>query len=216
MTFRRFLRLALELPLRKACRLIHFVYGYNLHRQLCLCLNYLYSCWIAPNFIYMGRGTLVYRPIRLVGGKYISIGKNTVIGRNGTVTAWDHYADQKLTPSIKIGDNCDFGEYIHITCANMITIGNGVLTGRWVTIADNSHGDTKSGVSHTAPAMRPIYSKGTVVIGDDVWIGDKVTILAGVNIGNGVIIAANSVVTKDIPPYDIVAGCPAVSIKREK
>lgn len=46
------------------------------------------------------------------------------------------------------------------------------------------------------------------------WIGDKVTILPNVNIGEGAIVAANAVVTKDVPAYSIAAGCPAVIVKQ--
>ena len=52
-------------------------------------------------------------------------------------------------------------------------------------------------------------SKGEVVIGNNVWIGDKATILAGVTVGDNVIVGANSVVTKDIPSNTMVAGVPA-------
>lgn len=53
------------------------------------------------------------------------------------------------------------------------------------------------------------YSKGPIVIGSDVWIGRFAKILNGVTIGDGVIVAAHSVVTKDVPPYALVAGNPA-------
>lgn len=56
-------------------------------------------------------------------------------------------------------------------------------------------------------------SKGNVIIGNDVWIGANVTILSGVSIGNGAVIGAGSVVTKDVPPFAIVAGNPAKLIK---
>lgn len=56
-------------------------------------------------------------------------------------------------------------------------------------------------------------SKGGVVIGNDVWIGFGSTILSGVKIGDGAVIAAKSVVTKDVPPYSIVGGLPAKVIK---
>ena len=61
--------------------------------------------------------------------------------------------------------------------------------------------------------MRPTTSKGRVVIGNNVWIGDKATILPGVTIGDGAIIAANAVVTKDVPQYSVVGGNPAKVIK---
>jgi len=58
-----------------------------------------------------------------------------------------------------------------------------------------------------------VVSNGTIVIGNDVWIGGGTNILSGVKIGDGAIIGAGSVVTKDIPPYAIVAGNPATIIK---
>src|SRR5690606_37336752 len=56
--------------------------------------------------------------------------------------------------------------------------------------------------------------KGDIVIGNDVWIGYNATIMTGVNIGDGAIIAANSTVVKDVPPYTIVGGNPAVEIRK--
>lgn len=56
-------------------------------------------------------------------------------------------------------------------------------------------------------------SKGDIKVGDDVWIGQNAIILSGVNIGQGAVIAAGAVVTKDVPPYAIVAGVPAKIIR---
>ncbi|MBM6929940.1 CatB-related O-acetyltransferase [[Clostridium] spiroforme] len=56
-------------------------------------------------------------------------------------------------------------------------------------------------------------SKGSITVSDDVWIGTRAIILSGVNIGQGAIIAAGSVVTKDVPAYAVVAGIPARIIK---
>lgn len=151
------------------------------------------------------------------GWKYISIGEGTCFGGNLYLTAWDKYPTalgvQVLHPEIKIGRQCNFGPYNHITSTNSITIGNGVLTGKWVTITDNSHGDTSYESLQIPPHKRELYSKGPVVIKDNVWIGDKATILPGVTIGEGTIVAANTVVTKDVPAYCIVAGIPGRVIK---
>lgn len=57
-------------------------------------------------------------------------------------------------------------------------------------------------------------NKGDIVIGNDVWIGYEVVIMAGVHIGDGAIIAARAVVTKDVPPYTIVGGTPAKKIRK--
>ena len=82
-----------------------------------------------------------------------------------------------------------------------------------MTITDNSHGETDYDTLLQPPLMRLVTSKGPVIIGKDVWIGDKATILPGVTIGEGAVIAANSVVTKDVPAYSVVAGNPAKVIK---
>ena len=57
-------------------------------------------------------------------------------------------------------------------------------------------------------------NKGNIVIGNDVWIGYEAVIMAGVHIGDGAIIAARAVVTKDVPPYTIVGGPPAKEIRK--
>ena len=89
-----------------------------------------------------------------------------------------------------------------------------MLTGKWVTITDNSHGNVTVENLILPPANREVLSKGKVKIGKNVWIGDKASIMPGVKIGDGVIVGANSVVTKDIPSYCLVAGNPARIIKK--
>ena len=64
------------------------------------------------------------------------------------------------------------------------------------------------------PALEDLPFKGDTVVGNDVWIGQNVTVMPGVHIGDGAIIAANSVVTKDIPPYHIAGGNPCHIIRK--
>jgi virginiamycin A acetyltransferase len=68
--------------------------------------------------------------------------------------------------------------------------------------------------NETVPPMEKMTFKGDTIIGNDVWIGEKVTILPGVKIGNGVIIGIKSVVGKNIEPYSIVVGNPAKIIRK--
>ena len=70
------------------------------------------------------------------------------------------------------------------------------------------------GWDEETPALSELPVKGDTVIGNDVWIGQNATILAGVHIGDGAIIGCNSVVGSDIPPYTIVAGNPAKPIRK--
>ena len=158
----------------------------------------------------------IRRPSELRGAKYISVGKGTVIWPGVILTAWDRYGDSSFTPAIEIGENSNIGEHSQITSCNCIKIGNNVLTGRYVFISDNSHGDTSGLELDKAPLERHLYSKGPVTIGDNVWIGERACILSGVTIGDGAIIGAGAVVTKDVPPYCVAAGVPAAVVKRMK
>lgn len=155
------------------------------------------------NFGSFGRNSLLAKDVSILRGKNIHIGNNCSIQSHCTL-------ETTGTGQIEIADGLSLGEYSHITSANGITIGKNLLTGRFVLISDNSHGQNKSAKElNIAPLQREIYSKGKVVIGDNVWIGDKATILAGVTIGDGAIIAANAVVTKDVPAFSVAAGVPA-------
>ncbi|MBJ2167945.1 MAG: acyltransferase [Muribaculaceae bacterium] len=147
------------------------------------------------------------------GEQYFKIGERTGFGKFAVLTAWDEYEGEHFSPSVEIGERCAFGDYLHLTCCNRITIGSDVLTGRWVTITDNGHGRADADILHEAPLQRKLYTKGAVTIGNNVWIGDKATILPGVAIGDGAVIAANSVVSHDVPPYSVAAGNPARTIK---
>jgi acetyltransferase-like isoleucine patch superfamily enzyme len=160
------------------------------------------------------KGVFFPTDLTSLGEDCISIGEGTHIGEHCILTAWKSTcAGGDFHPEITIGNNCSFGEYNHITSTNKIIIGDNLLTGRWVTITDNSHGETDYDTLQQPPLMRLVTSKGPVIIGKGVWIGDKATILPGVTIGDGAVIAANSVVTKDVPAYSVVAGNPAKVIK---
>ena len=157
--------------------------------------------------------TVIFGKIgRIHGSKCITIAEKTKFGDFCYLTTWPECV--KETPMLNIGAHCNFGGGNHITCTHKMVIGNYVLTGRWVTISDNNHGNTTKEMLLKHPSERPIASKGPVIIEDDVWIGDKATILAGVHIGKGAVVAANAVVTKDVPAYSVVAGNPARVIKQ--
>lgn len=176
-------------------------------------INIIYSKRLAKTFKKQKRFFCHY-PQKIVGSKHISIGDDCFFGKNSVLSAWESHNKQRFTPEIQIGDDCEFGEYNHITATNKIIIGNGLLTGRWVTITDNSHGDTDIVNLKLKPTDRKIFSKGPVIIGNNVWIGDKATILPNVTIGDGAVIAANAVVTKDVPAYCVAAGNPAKIVKK--
>lgn len=194
-------------------KITHYLYDNSFNRKLKDYKDIIHSIWLKFEMKKTGNNVIFQMPILLLGGKYITIGNNVTFRKLCILTAHDKYYTQEFCPSILIGNNCSFGEHNHITAINEIIIGNGVLTGSWVTITDNSHGKTDLKSLQTPPIERKLYSKGKVVIDDNVWIGDKVTILPGVHIGEGAVIAANTVVSKDIPPFSVVAGIPGKIIK---
>lgn len=171
-----------------------------------------YTCWIRKNFKQMNG--IVKSPIFLCGWKYISIGQNTIIGRNVCLQCWDKYKNESFYPELSIGHNSSIRDDGHITCCNKILIGNGVRIGPKVLITDNSHGASTRELLELNPIERPLFSKGPVIIEDNVWIGEKASIMPNVKIGKGAIIGANSVVTKDVSSYSIVGGNPARVLKQ--
>lgn len=205
-------------------RLWSLVYTYRCSEWLETKWNIIYTLWIC-NFIgEVGEKSCLCYPLRLQGGgcKRIRIGNRTGIQAYSVLGCWEHYGcqnsdgnidEQLFEPEIIIGDDCSIGEFCHITAVNRITIGSGLLTGRFVYIGDNAHGGLSYEESTIPPALRHLTSKGEIVIGNNVWIGDKATILGGVTIGDNVIIGANSVVTHDVPSNCMVAGMPAKVVK---
>lgn len=145
------------------------------------------------------------------GQKHISIGKGSVVLKDTILNVWEG-CDESV-PEIMIGENTFIGEHSHISACNKILIGDNVLTGRYVLISDNNHGEFNLNDLNIHPLKRKLIVKGPIVIEDNVWIGERVCVLSNVTIGKGAVIAANSVVTKNVPPYSLVAGVPSKIIK---
>lgn len=175
------------------------------------------SARLRPDFLEIGESVEFKKNARIQGARFISVGDHSDFGEDLVLGAWDSYpfapGEMQFNPSIRIGRDCHFGDWNHITAINRIEIGDGCLTGKWVTITDNSHGHTDWEDLQVSPVERELYSKGPVLIGRNVWIGEKATILPGVVIGDGAVIAANAVVTRDVPAYCVAAGSPAKVIK---
>ena len=124
---------------------------------------------------------------------------------------------QRFTPQLTIGRSARLSDYVHIGCLDRITLGDHLLVGSRVLISDHAHGCYRgSGASDPAipPAMRPLHSTGPVTVGNNVWLGDGVAVLAGADIGDGCVIGANAVVTGTIPPGCMAVGAPARVLRR--
>ena len=147
------------------------------------------------------------------GNKYIFIGDDTCLGAHNILGCWVNYHGKRHNATIIIGNHCRISDYVQISSCEKVIIGDNALIGRFVYISDNNHGDTSIEALRLPPSERELSIKGPVIIGKNVWIGDKATILSGVNVGEGSVIAANAVVTHDVPPYTVVGGIPARVIK---
>ena len=177
-------------------------------------MNYFYSGVVARRFAHFGKNsTMAYKMFRIRGAKWIFIGNDCDIDKGARITAWNKNNDGNR-PVIKIGNCCRIGAYIHITAVNGVTIGDNLLTGTNVLITDNAHGNSDKESMDIHPSLRPVVSKGKVHIGNNVWIGNNACIMPGVNVGDGAIIGANSVVTKDVPAYAVAVGIPAKVVKQ--
>ena len=176
--------------------------------------KYIYSGYYSKQFKYYGINTIIAGPILLKGGQYIHIGNNSYIGKRAVLTTWDNSKEKSYTPNISIGNNVCIGDDVHITSINSITISDGCLIGKKVTITDNAHGHGNISEYNILPIKRELSTKGPVFIGENTWIGDKVTIVSGVSIGKNCIIGANSVITKSFPCNSIIAGSPGRIIKK--
>jgi maltose O-acetyltransferase len=150
-------------------------------------------------------------------GKFIITKKRPAISNKGKmsigsiVSIWSNINRSRLTTHINgeliIGNN----NYINgaiISASTKITIGNNCKFGPFSMIIDSDFHNVKD---HNLEGQT-----GEIIIEDDVWIGAKATILKGVKIGKGAVIAVGSVVTKDVPANAIAAGVPAKIIKDEK
>ncbi|KPE51547.1 DapH/DapD/GlmU-related protein [Chryseobacterium indologenes] len=169
--------------------------------------------WAKNNFKAFGKQSSLPEIFWIKNPKYIAIGDNFSSLFNLRLEAWDNFYGESFHPEIMIGDNVIFNSDVHIGAINKISIGNNVLMASRIYISDHSHGNISIEDLDKTPGERPLYSKGPVIIEDNVWIGEGVCILPGVTIGENCIIGANSVVNKSFPKNSVIAGIPAKLIK---
>ena len=116
--------------------------------------------------------------------------------------------------NLSIGDNVSIPRYSHIFCTNApLSIGNNIIFGPAPTIVTGNHRTDVIGKYIIASQDKLPENDKEVCLEDDIWVGANVTILMGVKIGRGSIIAAGAVVNKSYPPYSIIGGIPAKFIK---
>jgi virginiamycin A acetyltransferase len=126
--------------------------------------------------------------------------RGTYFDRNVNIISWSDEYRIKLGKYNSIGRDCNF--FLH---ANHRP--------DWITTSSQLWGPVTDEIANLHMQMGHPSCKGDIIIENDVWIGAKATIMSGVKISNGAIIAAGSLVTKDVEPYSVVGGNPAKHIK---
>ena len=162
----------------------------------------------------LGDGSYMDRPYIITGAKYMTIGKDFHCGMGSRIQCIDEYEGVKYSPKIIIGDGVSINMNAEISAINQIVLEDGVQLASNVLIVDHFHGDTEDLKRYEglSPTRRELYSKGSVRICKNVWIGYGVAIMPGVTIGEGSIIGANAVITKDVDPFSIIGGVPGRKI----
>ena len=168
-------------------------------RQYIGCALYVLAKHLPVSY---GRFGSIWRSCRGVGTRLMLLkcGKNVNIEKNATFSI-----------RTEIGDNSGIGVNAHFY--GKVIIGDNVMMAPDCIIYVRNHKSSRLDI--------PMCEQGSteerpVIIGNDVWIGGRTIILPGVKIGNGAVIGAGSVVTKDVADYDVVAGNPARIIKNRK
>lgn len=172
--------------------------------------THAYTRLIRGSFGSMGRDCAVLMSIRCSNPKDIHIGNRVFIGADAWIDCIKQYGDQTFMPRLEIGDGTQIGHHSHIMVIGHMTIGKGVMMANKVYVSDNLHGyeDVTRSCIDQPLVHRPVE------IGDEVWLGENVSVLPGVKIGRHSVIGANSVVSRDIPDYCVAVGAPATVIRR--
>lgn len=144
------------------------------------------------------------RPIYIRSDKKINLGQSTTIGVGLRLDCFG-------SGSIHFGENVQINDYVHIAAIDHVSIGHNTLIASRVFISDHNHGRFYGNAAEsgpdTLPAQRPLH------IGNKVWFGESVSVLAGVTIGDGSAIGAAAVIARVLPPRDIAFGNPARLIR---
>ncbi|MBF7090645.1 acyltransferase [Flavobacterium sp. ALJ2] len=198
---------------KKSIIILSFIFSKKISITIDVFFNLLYTFWYTREFRNIGESISFAYPLYLKGGKYISIGTNVGADQRLRLDAIDEFLGDKFNPEIIIGNNVSIQKDCHIGAINKINIGNNVLIASKVYISDHFHGEITKEALLLPPAQRKLYSKGPVIIEDNVWLGEGVVVLPGVTIGENAIIGANAVVTKSIPKNCVAGGNPARIIR---
>lgn len=157
---------------------------------------------LAPLYQHRGKHAVIHRSVRMDTPPY----RKFFLGDFSVVESFA--CINNAVGDVMIGDHTRIG--LHNTIIGPVTIGNHVNLAQGITVTALNHNfsDAEKRIDEQGVNTTP------VVIGDDIWIGANAVILPGVTIGSHSVVAAGSVVTKDVPPHSLVAGVPAKIIRQ--
>ena len=158
-----------------------------------------------------GEGSIICFPATsLMNERFIEIGENTMIGPHVALSAGMAPGQECLSqPVVRIGDRCLIGRGSGIVGHFSIDIGDDVWTGHHVYITDQNHGYDNVDI----PISQQSMPEKPVRIGSGSWLGHGTVVLPGADIGEHVVIGANSVVAGRIPSFSVAVGAPARVVK---
>jgi acetyltransferase-like isoleucine patch superfamily enzyme len=170
--------------------------------------NKLFSLLAAGSFDSFGARSVVQLPVRLQGEERMAIGNGVFVGAGCWLQVLEGESDGV---ALRLEDDVAIAGYCVLSAAKSIRLGRHVSLARNVYIADHSH-------AYDDPE-RPMSEQGVtqvepVVVEDGAWLGENVVVLPGVRIGRGSVVAANSVVAKDVPDFSLAIGSPARVVRR--
>ena len=145
------------------------------------------------------------------------VGKNVIVKRGSVLCHNSTLGDNCLIyRNVVIGNNVKIGDYTSLNDGTVIesgTVGKACSIGVDCIISPGIHTMNYFTTSSLLYKKLFIQPENNTNIGDDVWIGSRAIIMRGVSIGTGAVVGSNAVVTKNVPPYAVVAGVPAKIIK---
>jgi len=157
----------------------------------------------------IGKGCTIdkYSTIDCYASKKVKLGNLVKIGAFSTISTTSHLSKKGI--GLIIGNNSAIGEYSYFGCSGGVSIGNDVIMGQYISFHSENHN-----FSNSKKLIREqgVVSQG-IKLGNNIWVGSKVTFLDGCVLDDNIIVAAGAVVRGQFPPNVIIGGVPAKVIK---
>lgn len=195
------------------------IYHTLFSRFIMLVRGYLFlqkKVFVGKNCTFLNKGNIVFgknvtieKYTRLDGyaKEKIELGDNVKIGAYSNLLSTSHFS--KYGKGLKMGNNSAIGDYTHFGAPGGIVIGDDVIMGSYISFHSENHN-----FQDTSKLIREqgVTSKG-IILGNNIWVGAKVTFLDGSKIGNNSVVAAGAVVNGEFPANVVIGGVPAKILK---